>query len=462
MPLEPSSGDEVVSSLVGRLNGAILDSARTSVAEGVAVEVPGEGWLRLGELGVESEALEAVVTAEETAALLAMRATLPLGARDAGGRWRAVLDDWREAGADLVEPLGVERALDLLRDEARSIRSSIALAAAGLRDGLGEQLGMLPCVVASDGRRVVPPLDDSAEAMAEKVSPLAEELGIVTAVHAVHLEETDDARVLIKWLRERGALLDGTDDRAVVRRLAAAGRSGRRLAEPLTDGQVEALRRAFELVDVAERPELGRDVGHAIALSAYEHPPGARRRRRRTVAAPTDAYLPRSIDGGKDTFAVAAGRAPGIVWLDGRYGKALRSTEGRAGIGARRLLTLLGAETAPRPRAHPDLRKRYEGQLLGLASWTEGGPAGRSAAMEDQGATYTLSDWDCPAMTATLEDIARIRQGPQRRKRAAALLTTVGRAWGRLSDFAEVVSADDYYAVANERTNVSVLGVAST
>ena len=348
MPIMLLSNQEAVSSLIGRLNRTILQSARTSVVEGVYIEVPGQGWLRLKELAVESESLDGVVTPEETAALLSMQATLPLGARDKGGRWRTVLDDWRATGADLPKPLSVEQALALLQEERRSVRSTIALTAAGLKDGLADQLAALPCVIASDGRRVVPPSEDSAEAVAEQLSPLAEELGIVTALHAAYLDDTDDAGVVIKWLRERGSLLDGTDDRFVVRRLAKAGQLGQRLQEPLTDRQVDALRRAFELIDVAKRSELGRDVGRAIALAAYEYRPG-RKKRRQTVASPAEAYQPRSIDRGKDSFAVAAARTPGIVWLEGRYGSALKSPEGRSGIGAQKFLTLLGTGTAPRP-----------------------------------------------------------------------------------------------------------------
>ena len=444
MPAGPASDEGAVSSLVGRLNGAIFESARTSVADGVALEVPGQGWLRLGELAVESEPLEGVVTPEETATLLGMQATLPLGARDAGGRWRVVLDDWRAAGADVPEPLGVEQALELLRDEARSVGSTIALAAAGLGDGLDDQLAVLPCLVASGGRRVVPPSKDSAEAVAEQLSPLAQELGIVTALHSAHLEDTDSARVVVKWLRDRGALLDGTDDRVVVRRLAAVGRSGRQLPEPFTDAQLDALRRAFELVDVAERLQLGRDVGRAIVLAAYEYQPGGKGRPRRTAASPADAYQPRSINRGKDSFAVAAAKTPGIGWLEGSYGRTLRSPEGRAGLGAQKFLTLLGAETAPRPRPHPGLEQRYSGLQAGLRALLDGSPSDRSKALADQGATYTLTDSDCPAMNRVVEDIARVRQGGKRRRRARALLATMVRAWGRLSDSAEVATADDY------------------
>ena len=285
-----------------------------------------------------------------------------------------MLDDWREAGAELPAPLSVERALELLQDPNRPVQSTIALVAAGVRDGLADSLAELPCLVASDERRLVPPSSNSPEAVALEVSPLARELGIVTTLHVHHLEDTDDARVIVDWLRERGALLDGTDDRIVVYRLASAGRSDQRIAEPLTDGQVDALRRAFELLDPAERREVGREVGRAIVLSAYVHElRGGRKRRREMVASPTETHLPRVIDRGKDSFAVAADRSPGVVWLNGRYAKALKSSSGRAGIGAQCFLALLGAETAPRPPRS----SRSQGALLEPTAGTASGVRGK-------------------------------------------------------------------------------------
>ena len=304
-----------------------------------------------------------------------MPATLPAAVRDTDAKWRVVMDDWRKAGANLPNPLSVERALELLRNPNRPVQSTIALVAVGIRDGLGDRLVQLPCLVASDERRLVPPSTGSPEAVALEVSALARELGIVTALHAKHAEETKDAREIIDWLRELGALLDGTDDSEVVCRLAWSGRSGQRIAEPLTDGQVDALRRAFELLDPAERRALGRDVGHAVVLSAYEYElRGGRKRRREIPSLPIEAYLPRSIDRGRDSFSVAADRSPGVVWLSGRYARALKSSTGRAGIGAQRFLSLLGAETAPRPREHPDLTQRYTDLPLGLPASFEGSP----------------------------------------------------------------------------------------
>ena len=441
MPVGQASDEEVLPSLVDRLNGAIIDAARSAVAQRVLVETE-RGLLGLGELAVECELLEGVLTFEEIAQLSGRPAALPESARDDDGRWRVVLDDWRTAGAGLPEPLGVERALGLLREEARSVRSTIALAAAGLRAGLGDELGGLPCVAANDGRRLIPPTGDAAEALAERVSPLAGELGIVTALHPDHLVESDDARLLLDWLRKRGALLDGTDDQVVVQRLAAAGRSGTSLADPLTDVQMDALRRAFESVDVDERTALGRDVGRAIKLRAHEYT-GRGRKSLRTVS-PAGAYLPKAIDRGRESFAVAAAKTSGIVWLDGGYRTILRSADGRAGIGAQKFLTLLGAETAPRPERHTELRPRFADPRLGLSRYV-GESSGRQAAMADLGATYTLADWDCPVIVQVVHEIARMRQGPRRRTRSRALLATLARAWPRLSDYSEVTAAHDHY-----------------
>lgn len=446
MPIGDDSEDESVSTLVARLNETIIQSARRSVAERATVDVTGNSWLGLKHLAVEARSLEGVVTAEETAELLDLPATLPSVARDPRGRWRAVLDDWREAGADLPAPLTVEQALQLLRDVSRPVQPTIALTAVGIREGLGDEVALLPCLAASDGKRLVPPTDASPAAVALEVSPLAAELDIVAVLEARYVDAGHDSTTVVEWLRERGALLDGTDDREVVRRLATAGSSGRRVAEPLTDAQLVALRRALELLDPDERRELGHDVGRAITLEAYFYElKRGRRQRRQTVVSPVDAYLPRSIDRAQDSFAIAAERAPDIIWLSEHYARGLRSPDGRAGMGAQRLLTLLGAETAPRPRAHPNLTQRYVGLQLGLHRLVPATPSGRREAMRDQGATYTLRDSECPALLATLSDIARGRQGWRRRIRAKAVLATLGRAWERLSDYVEVVSADDYY-----------------
>ena len=175
-----------------------------------------------------------------------MRATLPTAVRDTDGRWRTVSDDWREPGSEMPAPLSAKRTLELLQNPNRPVDSTIALVAAGFRNGLTDSLAELRCLVASDERLPVPSRSSSPEAVVLEVSPLAQELGIETALRAQHRENADDARVIVDWLREREALLDGTDVRVVVHRRASPERLDQPIAEPLTYRQVDTLRRAFE------------------------------------------------------------------------------------------------------------------------------------------------------------------------------------------------------------------------
>ena len=388
----------------------------------------------------------------ETASLAGLPATLPFRVRDQTGRWRSVLDDWRTAGADLPGPVSVERALDLVSDETRPVRSTIALVAAGIDEDLGERLMELPSVIAHDGRHLVPPRGDSPYAVAAKTTSLAEQLGVVTLLHTAHLGNGKTACTVLNWLRECGAVLDTYDERVVVSRLAAAGRSGRQIAAPLTDEQVRALRDAFELIDPAELRELGPDVGRAVSFEAFEYEAKRRKNRRKkqrkiVSARAVDAYLPRAVDRETDSFAAAADQTPGIVWLSDHYARILRSSAGREGVGPQRFLRLLGAETAPRLRSHPRLEQRYRSERRrGLRASIPGGPFARSQAMRDRDATYTLQDHDCPTLMSVIHDISRVRLKRKRRKRAGALLSALSRAWERLfSDFAEVDLAHDYH-----------------
>ena len=444
MPVPAATAEGAGGSVVRLLAEEVLGRARRWLSSRLSFDMPGEGQLRLSELAVEEPALEHIITEAETAALAELPAALPSAARDDAGAWRSVLDDWRSAGAPLPEPVSVERALDLMMGEARPEGATIALAAAALAHDLGECLSELPCVIASDGRRLIPPAADSPYAVAASASPLAEELGLATLLHSAHLSDREEAAAVLTWLEESGSLLDGDCDAPVVLRLAAAGRSGREIADPLTDGQVQALRDAFELMDPADRLEIGSDVGRAVSLEAFTYDGSGRTVM--TVARPAEAYLPRSIDREPDSFAAVAAKTPGITWISGRYAEVLRSPAGRQGVGAQKFLSLLGAARAPRLRPHPLLEQRYIEMPKGLKKWVQGGPEGRWREMQKRGATYTLGDCDSPDLSAVARNISHERRKRSRRIRAAALLAALGRAWDRhLNDFAEVESARDYY-----------------
>ncbi len=448
MPLQNVAGANGQSTFIDELEDAIIGQARQQVASQLSLPLPGQGEFRLAELAVEARPLEQILSVTETATLAGQPATLPFELRDRTGRWRAVLEDWRGAGADIPDEVSVEQAIELVGDETRPVGSTIALVAVGLEEGLNARLIELPCTIAQDGRRIVPPIGDSPTALAAETSQLAEQLGVVTLLHAEHLGEGKAAVAVLKWLRSCGALLDVSDNRDVVRRLATAGKAGRRIATPLTDEQVQALREAFEGMDLEDLRDVGTGIGQAVSLQAYGYvAKGSKKRRMTTTAHPAYAYLPRAINREPDSFPIAAGNVVGITWLSDRYAKVLRSPSGRSGIGAQRFLRLLGAEAAPRLRLHPMLEQRYTSDpRYGLHASTTGGPRVRSQAMKDRGATYTLQDRDCPTLEATAQDISRMRHKKARRKRAGALLATLGRAWERLySEFSEVESANDYF-----------------
>ena len=156
---------------------------------------------------------------------------------------------------------------------------------------------------------------------------------------------------------------------------------------------------------------------------------------------------PRAIDKDPDSFAVAAGGTPALLWAHGRYADALRSPLGRVGLGAQRFLRLLGAETAPRLIDHAGLQERFATERRrGLHRSLADNPPGRNEAMAALGANYTLEDKDSPDLTAVLTHIGQYGKATRRRQRAAAMLATLGRAWDRLTDFVEVDAADDYYS----------------
>lgn len=427
-----------------RLESLLLNAARTTLPARLTFLVSGQR-IPLADFAVEVPRLEGIFTDAELADLANLDVALPTVVRDSFGRWRDVLDDWRQAGAALPQPITVETALVRFGGDDLSPKTAVALAAAALAVNLSDELATMRCVVTEDGRHMRPPAPSDPWLFSAEVSGLAAELGLVLLLHPAYQETTDDARAVVGWLAERGAITDPSDVKGVLQRLAAFGQSGNRLTTALSDRQLRALRDAFESLSPTDRTALGPGVGRAILIEAFQY--DRRGKPVATSASPSEIYLPKSIDRDPDSFAVAAAEAPGLTWARGRYADVLRSPLGRAGLGAQRFLRLLGAETAPRVLAHDGLERRYESeQKRGLPRFILDDPPGRGQSLSALGATYTLEDRDSPDLAAVLTHIGKDRKAIRRRTRAAAVLATLGRAWDRLSEFAEVPAASDHYA----------------
>jgi hypothetical protein len=429
---------------VAELDALLLASARTVLPEHLTFPF-GSRDVQICEMAVEDSRLEGIITDAEICSLAGSDATLPSNVRDPLGRWRDVLADWREADARLGPSVTVKDALALFNDGGRAPAANILLAAAALEDDLRDELATLECVITEDGAHIRPPASTDPWLLVADAGGLAGELGLVRRLHAAHLADTQSAQAMLAWLRERRAIGDAEDARGVLRRLVVSGRAGHRLDKPLTDQQLRALRDAFEPLSGLERAELGLGVGRVISIEAFQF--DRHGKKIGSAASPAVIYLPKAIDREPDSFAFAAAQTPGLRWADSHYADALRSPLGRAGLGAQRFLRLLGAEIRPRLIPHPGLQRRYEAERRrGLSAYIAGNPPRRALALSALGATYTLEDRESPDLASVLTDIARDRKATRRRDRAAAVLATLGRAWDRLSDFAEVTAATDYYS----------------
>lgn len=438
----PLAGDTDGAS-AAELEGMVLDRARSELPTLIRIDVGGE-VLPLTNLAFEVQVLTDVITGAEVARLADLPAALPAAVRDKEGRWRNVLNDWRTAGAPLPPSVDVEDALDLFMDLERDPEAVVALAAAAVRDGLERRLAAFPAIALSDGSRSQPPAQTDPWILVTMPGGLGDELGITRALHPAQLAGSTPAKVVLDWLRRTNAVAEGLDAYAILSRLARAGDGGQRLPNALSDRQIAALRDAFDVLSAEQRSRVGPGVGRAIQLRAYHF--DQRGRRQETVASPANAYIPQQIEKDREGFGIAAGNAPGLVWIHGRYARVLKSSVGRSGLGPIRFLRLLGAETVPRLAPHPQLEKRYAIEReRGLPVDLADGPAPRCEAMEALGATYTLEDRHSPDLLAVLLAIAQDRKARRRRNRAAAMLGALGRAWERLADDASVTAALDSY-----------------
>jgi hypothetical protein len=223
IPLPAGEQKEHPASVTGRLEALLLNRARTELARRAAIAVNGARLL-VTELAVEDMPLEDVLEPAEVASLVGLPATMPSSARDAAGRWRVVLDDWRSAGAPVSPLVTVEMALALLNRTDRSPAATISLTAVGLAAGLAGKLAALPCVVSAAGEHIIPPAEQSLQVLLAVASPLAEQLGVGIPIAREHLDSGDDAESVMAWLLRIGAIIDNPGDEVVVRRLAAAAR----------------------------------------------------------------------------------------------------------------------------------------------------------------------------------------------------------------------------------------------
>ena len=426
----------------GRLREAIathlLASARRTFADALRLD-GGERLLPLAELAYEAAELSDLLSAADVCQLSGRKGAVAAAARSTDDRWRRVLDELRELGAETPVSVDVESALHLLDELGRPAEFVAALVAIAVKSELVGALSGYPCLVLDDGSRVIPSGQRDLDVLLPPGSgPLWATLGMGSRLHPV-FGATGGWEDVREWLQDAELLRANAADADALTVLSEAGQSGERLPQPVTDQQIEAIRRALEDVDDAERPRLGEGIGQVVELDAVTYDTSGNRIP--THARPCEAYI---IERDSASWSSAAGRTAGLKWLHRRYSLILKTNRGREGIASQRLFRLLGAETAPRIVSHPENEKRYHYDPPGVRRYASGSPTRRTRLLADHDATYSVQDWLAPDLDAVLTNISTGTDAQQRRRRAIAVLATLFGARDRLDRYATVRAAYDH------------------
>lgn len=393
----------------------------------------------LEELDYEDASLEDLVGPREVAHLVGPDVrVLSHEQRDNDGRWRRVL-----TGLGLPPAVRMSEALQLFEvttlgwgpAEVAEL-ASLALADAATRATLASHA----CVVLADGTRTAPPDPQSGTKLVEALDDqsLAARLGLARAVHPTYLAARSE---VVEWLRSRSSLATTHDSpSAVVHSLARIAGT-----VPLRPADLTALRDAFDALPDEQRRQLGPQVGRRVTLPCRRAVDG---RWEELAATPSRAYLPGSIDRVRDSWARAAGKTPGLVWLAGEVDDALKGA-GREVSGSIKFLKLLGAATGPRLHEPTGTLQHFRRTPVRVTPIDTRRPKTQLAEIQappHTPATHLRDDRASADLTAVARSIAAGKSA-DRPARARALLATLSRGWGDYQDqlHAEAVLAYDGY-----------------
>ncbi|MEV0638561.1 hypothetical protein AB0I77_27185 [Streptomyces sp. NPDC050619] len=454
VPLPSPSGPSSPTRLQDSIRAALVDRSRTWLASRISLPCPDGTTKPLSALAVEEPQLSGVLADKDIALLAGLSSTFPRRARDGAHLWREVLTDWRcEGTAELADEVRVRDALISLDDTEYDIGQTIRLTAVAIEEDLGYLLRSQPCVIASDGRRLRPTATGVAFAEYQDdelrgTSPL-DALGIVVNLHAGYAENSQWSQHVLEWLRKQDCLVRRDDTAAVLRRIERMGRAGRRIGGD-TACEVEqlvAIQRGLGEVSKKVRERLGPGIGRAVLLDGYTH--DREGNEKPCVVQPAHAYLPQALESTDgDRFAVAAGKTPGIRWVQRSYARTLLS-QAQCGLSRTAFLRLLGVADAPRLKEIQPGRetKEYEADSrIGLSRDCWLSPPARTSELRRLGAYYTLDDRSSPDVDAVVQHIIAEQNPLERRRRTAAMLQTLGRP-GMISssEHADVQAADAYH-----------------
>jgi len=381
--------------------------------------------IRVRDLSYESLGLQSVLQPEDVEAARPGSRSLPAVCRDEG-RWRGVLAEIHPRGE-----LTADEALTLFEHAAASAKTAswfIALAAAAIDAGAGDQLFAHRSVLLSNGEHIAPCRDGDGGLLVSKVlsgTDLVTRLSLARQIHSAYSDKGKAAEAVRSFLVDRGAFSDEHSADGVLR--ALAGKKDEPVA--VSDDDLRELAVFLAEASSTVAAALSHDLGMAVTVDGFEWVGGKRSLRQ---VRPAEAYLPPAMD--KEGWATAAAQTEGLRWIHPRYAKLKQF--GGTEIGARKLFRRVGAEIAPRLHRPNTLRWNHgdKGYDIGWHDRPELWERTRQAIFDRTGdwAEVLTDDWTSDDLLAVAKDISESKVIGERRERARALIKALERAWSRL------------------------------
>jgi hypothetical protein len=413
----PLPGEGVKSAWLTRDLEAALARARKTIAETAGLLIAG-AIVPLHEIAYENASLADLLKPDDLSTVLDGSHGVPLSLRDPAGRWRSVLKALgRSIEVDLSDLLGA-----LAGEDGFAGKPAAWFVAVFAHSVEGQMEGSIPSddeirdarlIVDRTGKRHrAEPRSAAAVVLVtgSETDPFARAHGLVIELNGAFAGDGPEAVTARRWLSSQSTLVSRIDAAHLLSAYANAYAAAPREIDP---AEFRHLRDLFEEVTEVEAASLGPRVGAAILLRGrrYEGKPVEVRTRA------VDAYLPQRYEREVLGWAMAAGRTPGLVWVDTEYEDQLkvkgRKSRGEVRArGARAFLTLLGVLAVPR-----------------LVHVTAPAWSGKHHAWASAQGLQIFDDYDSQDLVSVLVDITA--DSERGAARAGALYRCIARNWDR-------------------------------
>lgn len=376
--------------------------------------------VELNQIVYEDETLSGLLHEADLERIAAELNALPTSVRDEEGRWRDVI-----SALDVSTCIGTDELLQALDDGLFCNNDAQWWVEAGARlvdhhpdaDLLGRTFLISDC----DAFLTCTAKDKSDNPLVFEAEPsaFAKRWKLLEHLNPIY-GESESGKKVISWLAEHAAFT--TNLNATVELEAFAENFADNPIE-ITDDELRELRDCFDQIPDSSAEQLGAKVGAVLMLDGFAY--STERQPKKVLI--TEGYLCKTLDGENSTWPDAAAKTPEIYWIAARYETVLKTDivrgakrkrkDGSVSRGARRLLMILGAETAPR-----------------LIETTNSGLWGnnqRLIELRQLGANQVGYDLVSPDLSRVLSDMQAVTKRDAK-ARSSALVRTLSRNWERL------------------------------